>query len=305
MTVKKTNDESNANDNSANKCSGTSGADVANKCSVGVGDANSAGVGVAGGAGIAGGIGTNDASVVDGVVSGAGGVEETDAKSNAEGGSAENGATKNGAPSSAVTKNGETDGVEIDGEGDGEAGGESGGEPKALDGDLAQAAAEALEAAQAEVAGWKDKYLRLHAEWDTYRRRTNEQRANEKALATEKLVNEILPVLDDFERTINYATENGEQGLLDGVRAVQTKLHGVLKKSGLEQLDPAGEPFDALQHQAVATVEDAEVFDETVNEVYQKGYKMGNKVLRPAMVTVTCGGPKRPKEDENENGSDE
>ena len=166
--------------------------------------------------------------------------------------------------------------------------------------DGATDAEDALAAAQAEVADLKDKYLRLHAEWDTYRRRTNEQRANEKALATEKLVNEILPVLDDFERTINYATENGEKGLLDGVRAVQTKLHGVLEKSGLEQLNPEGEAFDALQHQAVATVEDAQAFDETVHEVYQKGYKMGNKVLRPAMVTVTTGGPKRPAENEEE-----
>ena len=71
--------------------------------------------------------------------------------------------------------------------------------------------------AQAEVAEWKDKYLRLHAEWDTYRRRMNEQREAEKALATEKLVTSLLPVLDDFERTIAYANDNGEAGLLSGV----------------------------------------------------------------------------------------
>ena len=165
---------------------------------------------------------------------------------------------------------------------------------------LAKAAAEALEKAQAEAAEWKDKYVRLHAEWDTYRRRTEEQRKAEKALATEKLVNDILPVLDDFERTIDYAVANGETGLLDGVKAVQSKLHGVLGKSGLEQLDPVGEPFDALQHQAVATVPDEEAYDETVHQVYQKGYKMGTKVLRPAMVTVTTGGPKRPKPEEGE-----
>ena len=164
---------------------------------------------------------------------------------------------------------------------------------------LAAAAAEALEKVQAEVAEWKDKYVRLHAEWDTYRRRTEEQRKVEKALATEKLCSNILPVLDDFERTIDYAEKNGEAGLLDGVKAVQNKLHDVLGKSGLERIDPAGEPFDALQHQAVATVPDEEAFDETVRQVYQKGYKMGSKVLRPAMVTVTTGGPQRPKpEDE-------
>ena len=154
---------------------------------------------------------------------------------------------------------------------------------------------EAVAAAQAEVAEWKDKYVRLHAEWDTYRRRTNEQRAAERVRATEKLVTSLLPVLDDFERTIDYAKNNGEEGLLGGVEAVHSKLVDTLKKDGVEVIDPAGEAFDALEAQAVSTVEDASVPDETVAQVYQLGYRMGEKVLRPAMVTVTTGGPKREK----------
>ena len=161
-------------------------------------------------------------------------------------------------------------------------------------------AAEQLEAAQAQAQDWQDRYMRLHAEWDTYRRRTGEQRAEEKLRATEKLMEDLLPVLDDFERTVAYAEENGEGGLLDGVKAVQTKLVDSLVKGGLEVIDPAGEPYDALEAQAVATVPDEEAVDETVHEVYQKGYKMGKKVLRPAMVTVTTGGPKRPKEEPEE-----
>ena len=145
---------------------------------------------------------------------------------------------------------------------------------------------EAVAAAQAEVAEWKDKYMRLHAEWDTYRRRTNEQRAAEKVRATEKLVTNLLPVLDDFERTIDYAQKNGEEGLLGGVEAVHTKLVDALRKDGVEA-------------QAVSTVDDATVPDETVAQVYQLGYRMGEKVLRPAMVTVTTGGPKRPPEPED------
>ena len=162
-------------------------------------------------------------------------------------------------------------------------------------------AAEQLDAAKAEAAEWQGRYLRLHAEWDTYRRRTNEQRAEEKARATEKLVEDLLPVLDDFERTVAYAEEHGEGGLLDGVKAVQAKLLDMLAKSGLETIDPAGQAYDALEAQAVGTVPDDEEFDETVRDVYQKGYRMGKKVLRPAMVTVTTGGPKRPKkEDQND-----
>ena len=162
------------------------------------------------------------------------------------------------------------------------------------------AAADELEKARQEASDWQDRYLRLHAEWDTYRRRMTEQRAEEKARATEKLMENLLPVLDDFERTVSYATENGETGLLDGVKAVQTKLLDALSKGGLVIIDPANEPYNALEAQAVATIPDDEAFDETVKDVYQKGYKMGKKVLRAAMVTITTGGPKRPKDEEAE-----
>lgn len=154
---------------------------------------------------------------------------------------------------------------------------------------------EQLAQAKAEMQEWQDKFMRLHAEWDTYRRRTAEQREIEKTRATEKLVTSLLPVIDDFERTIDYAVKNGEGGLFDGVKAVHAKFVDTLKKDGVEVIDPAGEAFDALEAQAVATVDDASVPDETVSEVYQRGYKMGTKVLRPAMVTVTSGGPKREK----------
>lgn len=165
--------------------------------------------------------------------------------------------------------------------------------------DAGPSAGEQVAQAKAEAQDWQDKFMRLHAEWDTYRRRTTEQREVEKSRATEKLVTSLLPVIDDFERTIDYATKNGEGGLFDGVKAVHAKLVDVLKKDGVEVIDPAGEAFDALEAQAVATVDDASVPDETVSEVYQRGYKMGTKVLRPAMVTVTSGGPKREKPQED------
>lgn len=154
-----------------------------------------------------------------------------------------------------------------------------------------------LAKALAEVEDWKGRFMRLHAEWDTYRRRTEEQRAEDKARAGENLVTGLIPVLDDFERSIDYAVNNGEVGLLDGVKQVYSKLVGVLEKGGVVVIDPAGEPFDALEHQAVANVDRSDVYDETVEQVYQKGYKMGRKVIRPAMVTVATGGPKRPVED--------
>ena len=177
-----------------------------------------------------------------------------------------------------------------------------------LDEELEKAAAEAVAgvieesevvaAAKAEAADWQDKYVRLHAEWDTYRRRMAEQREAEKARATEKLMESLLPVLDDFVRTVDYAEANGEAGLLGGVKAVQTKLVDTLGKGGLTVINPEGEAFDALACQAVGTVDDPSVPDETVAQVYQLGYRMGDKVLRPAMVTITTGGPKREKPEE-------
>ena len=169
-----------------------------------------------------------------------------------------------------------------------------------------EASAEAAVAkAKEEAAEWQGKYLILHAEWETYRRRMKEQREEESRRATEKLVEDIIPVLDDFERSIDYANENGEEGLLGGVTAVYAKLNEVLVKEGVEVIDPVGQPYEALEAQAVATVDNPNVPDETVEQVYQKGYRMGNKVIRPAMVTVAVGGPKRETDEEEDNEQSE
>lgn len=159
------------------------------------------------------------------------------------------------------------------------------------------AEADELTKAKAEATAWQDKYMRLHAEWDTYRRRTAEQREVDKARAAEKIVEGLIPVVDDFERTIDYAEKNGSDNLLDGVKAVRNKFVEVLTKNGAEVIDPAGEAFDALEAQAVAMIDNPDIPDETVIDVYQKGYKLGGKVIRPAMVTVSQGGPKREAEE--------
>ena len=107
----------------------------------------------------------------------------------------------------------------------------------------------------------------------------------------------MIPILDDFERTIDYGTNNGEAGMLDGTKAVLNKLIDALGKSGVEVLNPEGQAFNALEAQAVQMIPDPSVPDETVAQVFQKGYRMGTKVLRPAMVVVTSGGPKREAEE--------
>ncbi len=157
-----------------------------------------------------------------------------------------------------------------------------------------------IEAAKKEAADATDRMLRLQADWENYRRRTAAERLAEKERAAEKLVTNLLPVIDDLERAIEHAgaTDENEQlkQFVDGVSAVHAKMLAVLAKEGVEPIDPAGEPFEPLSHQAVGRVEDKDAYDETVAQVYQKGYRMGERVIRTAMVTVTYGGPKRPAE---------
>lgn len=159
-----------------------------------------------------------------------------------------------------------------------------------------------IEAAKKEASEATERMLRLQADWENYRRRTAAERLAEKERAAEGLVTSLLPVIDDIERAIEHAgVADGDtqfRQFVDGVSAVHAKMLGVLAKEGVEPVDPAGEAFDPLAHQAVGRVEDKDAYDETVAQVYQKGYRMGDKVIRSAMVTVTYGGPKRPAEPE-------
>ena len=157
-----------------------------------------------------------------------------------------------------------------------------------------------LEEAEKAAAEANDRLLRLQADWENFRRRTAAERLAERERAAEGLVEKLLPVIDDLERAVEHASssENAELAqFVEGVAAVHAKLVSVLEKEGVEVIDPAGQPFDPLAHQAVGREENAEAYDETVAQVYLKGYRMGGKVIRSAMVTVTYGGPKRPAEE--------
>lgn len=164
-----------------------------------------------------------------------------------------------------------------------------------------------IEAAKQQAAEANDRFLRLQADWDNYRRRTAQERLDERQRATEKLVVDLLPVIDDLERAIEHAdnlTDPAARQFVEGISAVCNKLVSVLSKEGVEVVNPVGEAFDPLSHQAVSQIEDTEAYDETVAQVYQKGYRMGGKDIRTAMVVVTHGGPKRPVEQEAADSSD-
>lgn len=170
-------------------------------------------------------------------------------------------------------------------------------EAELVDGEQAEAAQAAdaeseevdeLAKAQQEAADARDSYLRLKAEWDNFRKRTAAERESEKVRASEKLVKDLIPVIDDLERAIEHAKQTGEGGsLTEGVEAITTKFLQILAKSKVEQIEAVGEPFDPNKHQAVGTQPDDSVPEETVLTVYQKGYQMGDRVLRPAMVVTS------------------
>ena len=153
--------------------------------------------------------------------------------------------------------------------------------------------------AQQREADAAARLVRLQADWENFRRRTAQERLAEKDRAAEKLVLSLLPVLDDMERACKHAAENSSDDaavmqFVEGVEAIHDKMYAALNREGVEVIDPVGEAFDPMVHQAVGREENHDVFDETVAQVYQKGYRMGGKVIRSAMVTVSCGGPKRP-----------
>jgi len=151
-----------------------------------------------------------------------------------------------------------------------------------------------LATARADAEEWRDKALRAQAEFENTRKRL-EARHNDALLrAGERVISELLPVMDDLERAIDHVgLENPDAG--EGLLAVQRKLLAVMHKEGVEQIDPLGQPFDPAKHNAVQMQETDEVADHTVVAVFQKGYEMHGRVLRPAMVVVSTGGPEAGK----------
>ena len=142
--------------------------------------------------------------------------------------------------------------------------------------------------ALAEVTRERDAYLdnlqRLKAEFDNYRKRAARDQESLVARAHERLVKELLPVLDDLGRALEAAEQHEEAKLEDGVRLVERQLSDVLAKEGLTEIETDG-AFDPHVHEALlAQPSDAE--PGTVIEVLQKGYRLGDHVLRPARVII-------------------
>ena len=177
---------------------------------------------------------------------------------------------------------------------------ESRGSREASPADVAPAAEKskgALEReALAEAIRERDEYLdalqRLKAEFDNYRKRVAREQEQLAARASERLVKQLLPMLDDLERAVEAAVEHGETKVADGVRLVQRSLGDLLVREGLTEVEAEG-PFDPHTQEALLT-QPSDAPEGHVIQVLQKGFKLGDHVLRPARVVISSGPPAAP-----------
>jgi len=145
-----------------------------------------------------------------------------------------------------------------------------------------------LAQAKAKVDEHYDHLLRLQAEFDNYRKRTQKEKTDIIKYASERLVVELLPVLDNFERAASSAQLNPDfNAFSQGVEMIFRQLQTALNKEGLKVIEATGQPFDPNLHDAVLRVESDEHPENTVVEELQKGYYLKEKVLRPSMVKVS------------------
>jgi molecular chaperone GrpE len=128
------------------------------------------------------------------------------------------------------------------------------------------------------------KYMRLMADFQNYKRRTEKEKSDIYAYANEKIVGELLDVIDNFERALLHG--EGDEGFVQGMNSVFKILKGVLEKSGLEEIEALGMEFDPNFHNAVMTEDSTEYESNKVTQVLQRGYKFNGKTIRPSMVKV-------------------
>lgn len=145
------------------------------------------------------------------------------------------------------------------------------------------------DAADAEANSEEDeavntKYLRLMADFQNFKRRVEKEKSDIYAYANEKLVSQLLDVIDNFERALLH--EAADESFVEGMKMIFKQLTGVLEKAGLEEINALGEDFDPNFHNAVMTEDNDDYDSGKVTEVMQKGYLLNKKVIRPSMVKV-------------------
>ncbi|HXX58580.1 MAG TPA: nucleotide exchange factor GrpE [Thermodesulfovibrionales bacterium] len=140
---------------------------------------------------------------------------------------------------------------------------------------------------EAELAELKDRYLRLYAEFENFKKRVQKDKEELIRYGNESLLHDILPVIDNLEMALKHSSDDVSDGLVKGVEITLRELQRVVEKYGLSPVPALGKPFDPSVHHAMTQVERADVDDKTVVEEFRKGYMLGAKVLRPSLVAVS------------------
>ena len=163
--------------------------------------------------------------------------------------------------------------------------------------EAARLAAE-VDTLQGQIADLTDRLLRSHAEMDNIRKRAEREREETAKYAISKFARDVVGVADNFERAIQAVPQGAAEqdaalkALVDGVSMTEREFLNALERHGVRRINPKGEAFNPHQHQAMMEMQNADVASGTILEVYQCGYLIDDRVLRPAMVVVAKGGPK-------------
>ncbi len=142
-----------------------------------------------------------------------------------------------------------------------------------------------VEKLQKELSEKEDKFLRICAEYDNFRKRSQKEKSDIYTTSKADVIKELLPVLDNFERAAANA-EADFDGYKKGIEIIFKQFLGVLDKYGVESYGERGEAFDPTMHSAVATTQDEELGENVIAQVFSKGYKLGDKIIREAVVQV-------------------
>ena len=143
-----------------------------------------------------------------------------------------------------------------------------------------------------EAEAHKDRWMRLAAEFDNYKKRTSREMQSLIELANEGLIRDLLPTIDSVNRALNHADgDDDSEGFKAGVRLIMTDFAKVLEARGVKEIDALGQPFDPNDHEALMQTASEEYEAGVVANVVEKGYRLGSKVLRHAKVVVSTGAP--------------
>lgn len=146
---------------------------------------------------------------------------------------------------------------------------------------------EKYEESQKEIEELKDRLIRRQAEFENYKKRTTKEKQDIITYASEEMVKDLLPILDNFERALEVEVDEKSKSLYEGVEMVYNQLLEKLKNDGLEEIECLNEKFDHNCHHAVVQQESEDHDPDTVIQVLEKGYKYKDKVIRPSMVMTS------------------